>query len=64
LTTDALAESALCLVAAELRDLGNLLAVRCKWGHRGLGALVTMSNPRMQTNPALHLPLVKRTPDK
>jgi hypothetical protein len=61
---DALAESEFCSVAADLRALGNLLAARCKWGHRGLGALVSMSNPRTQTNPALHLLFVKEITDK
>jgi hypothetical protein len=61
---DALAESEFCSVAADLRDLGNLLAARCKWGHRGLGALVSMSNPRTQTNPAVHLLFVKAITDK
>jgi hypothetical protein len=51
-------------VAAELGDLDTLHAARCKWGNRGLGALVTMSNPRMQRNPALYLPFPKKTPVK
>jgi hypothetical protein len=41
-----------CSVAAVLRLLG--LATTCRWGHRGLGVLNSLSNPRTQTNPALY----------
>jgi hypothetical protein len=41
-----------CSVAAVLRLLG--LATTCRWAHRGLGVLKSLSNPRTQTNPALY----------
>ena len=51
---DAFAESEFRPAAAALRDLGTLLAATCRCWHRGLGAPVSLSNPRTQTNPASH----------